>query len=354
MKKIISLFTILLSTSIGFGQLTITSPDHTPSNPVNCANYNDASVANFYDNGGATGDYTPGQSETFTICPDLSVTGPKIRGSFANSPGFTWDVHASDTLYVYDGPTTSAPLLGKYNNGNAPGGFSHTASWANPSGCLTFVFISDGTMQGTGWDANLQCISPPQDIVIHVEAFINGTPGNDMFPLDTGYVDICQGDSVLLVAKPLFPYSSENTGSGYSQNINNVHYLWEFSDGSVAPNNDSVWFVPNNQGGYYINLTITDSYPSNATNKFRVRTSTTPSFLGTGPMNDTVCHNHSTELFGGVTVSDTVGVNVPEGSFQLGGNFAGLTYLPDGSNAHYTTSINMSGFPPGSTIQNIG
>src|SRR5690554_1909556 len=110
MKKIIILFSIVLSASFGFGQLNIaTSPDHTPTNPIVCSNYTDASVANFFDSGGAGGDYSPGESHTFTVCPDLPAGGPKIRGSFANSPGFTWDVHSSDTLYVYDGPDVNSP-----------------------------------------------------------------------------------------------------------------------------------------------------------------------------------------------------------------------------------------------------
>ena len=38
--------------------------------------------------------------------------------------------------------------------------------------------------------------------------------------------------------------------------------------------------------------------------------------------------------------------------FQLGGSFAGLTYLPDGSGAQYAAPIDIGGFPSGSTIQN--
>jgi gliding motility-associated-like protein len=349
MKKIISLFTIVLSTSFGFGQLNITDADYTSSNPLDCSVYNTL-IANFVDDG-AGADYSPGITETFTVCPDLTVGGLKIRGVFGNATGLTWDVDGSDTLYVYDGPNTSSPLLGAYNSTNSPVGFSETASWANTSGCLTFVFVSDGANQGTGWDANIRCVSPPQDIEMHIEAFINGTPGNDMFPLDTGYVDICQGDSILFVAKPIFNYSFENTGVGYSQNINNVDYLWEFSDGFVGPNNDSIWFNPSSQGGFFVDLRITDAFPSNTTMRCKVRTSTTPLFTGTGPLEDTVCFNQNTELSGGVTSADTVGVNVPLGSFQLGGTFAGLTFLPDGNGDEYTTNINMSGFAPGSTVQ---
>src|SRR5690606_18133849 len=53
-----------------------------------------------------------------------------------------------------------------------------------------------------------------------------------------------------------------------------------------------------------------------------------------------------------VTPSDTVGVSIPAGSFQLGGSHAGTTYLPDGSGINYSTGIQISGFPQGSTIQN--
>jgi subtilisin-like proprotein convertase family protein len=47
-----------------------------------------------------------------------------------------------------------------------------------------------------------------------------------------------------------------------------------------------------------------------------------------------------------------VGIDIPGGSFELGGNFAGLTYLPDGSGQQYTAPINISGFPSGATITN--
>src|SRR5690554_2303965 len=83
MKKILSLFTIILSSSIAFGQINIADlSDFPPNDPVDCSIFNDASVANFFDDGGAGADYLPGQNHTFTICPDLSASGPKIRASF--------------------------------------------------------------------------------------------------------------------------------------------------------------------------------------------------------------------------------------------------------------------------------
>ena len=61
---------------------------------------------------------------------------------------------------------------------------------------------------------------------ILIEAFKNGVGANILNPLDTGYVDLCFGDSVLLVATPTFPYALEATGTGYSQTFANCTYLW--------------------------------------------------------------------------------------------------------------------------------
>ncbi len=354
MKKLLILISILFSSSIIFGQFNISGPSYPPSNPIDCLTNSDPDVNNFFDDGGSTADYSPNQTYIFTVCPDIPGSNPKINTAFGGQ-GAVWDVDGSDTLYVYDGPNTSSPLIGAYNSSTNPTGFGATASWANTSGCLTFVFVSDGAIEGEGWEANIQCFQPPQPIEMHMEGFINGTPGNDMSPADTGYVDICQGDSVLFVANPNFPYSFENTGSGYSQNPNNVTYKWEFSDGTADSSNvDSVWFVPPGASGYYVQLTITDGYPHGDAIKSRVRVSTTPSFAGTGPLDDTVCFNEPTNLLGGVTSADTVGVNVPQNSFQLGGTFGSPMYLPDGNNNIYTTTIHMSGFPPGTTVSNPG
>ncbi|MBW7867425.1 MAG: gliding motility-associated C-terminal domain-containing protein [Brumimicrobium sp.] len=352
MKKITSLIIGLLSTSVLFSQFSITGPSYPPNSPVTCSSNTDVGIANFYDDGGAGGNYSPNANQTFTICPDIPNGTPKIRAAFGGM-GLSWDVDPSDTLYIYDGPDATYPLIGAYNNATDPSGFGVVASWQNPTGCLTFVFHSDGANQATGWAANLACFSPPQPIEMHIEGYINGQGSNAMNPLDTGYVDICQGDSVLLVANPNFPYSLQNNGMGYSQTQSNVSYFWEFSDGSVA-NTQQVWFKPQDASGYFVSLMITDSYPHNTSSKCKIRVSTTPSFTGSGPLDPVVCFKAHTDLMGGVTPSDTVGVQVPGNAFQIGGEYAGLTFLPDGSNAEYTTDIHMSGFPAGSTLTNAG
>lgn len=319
--------------------LTLTGPDYNQGNPLNCAGIVPTGGTNFID---GVGNYTPNMDETLVLCPDLNQ-GSKVSIAFATNIGFEWNVHPTDTLYIYDGPTTAAPLIGAYNSGTNPVGLFAQASWNNPTGCLTLRFRSNGANEGTGWVANVACGNPPQPIVPHVEALKNGGGTNIMNPLDTGYVDLCPGDSVLLKALPSFPYSLENANTGYSQTTNNCTFTWTI--GGVGQFTGSqIWFTPTSSTGYYVDLAITDQFPQTIHTNFKVRVSVPPIFAGTGPLEDTVCLGQNSYLIGGVTPQDTVGIDIPGGTFQIGGTFAGLTFLPDGAGQMYQTNIPMSGF----------
>ncbi|OED39029.1 hypothetical protein AB832_04215 [Flavobacteriaceae bacterium (ex Bugula neritina AB1)] len=60
-----------------------------------------------------------------------------------------------DYFEIYDGKDTSAPLIGKYCSFNSPG----TIIANNPSGSLTFKFVSDDQYPTTGWEAIVSCVS---------------------------------------------------------------------------------------------------------------------------------------------------------------------------------------------------
>ncbi|MFM7006918.1 MAG: proprotein convertase P-domain-containing protein [Flavobacteriales bacterium] len=338
LRTIILLFAFI-STVRAQVTLTLTGPDYTQTNPLNCAGIVPTGGTNFID---GVGNYTPNMNETLVLCPDLAQ-GSKVSIAFATNIGFEWDVHPTDTLYIYDGPSTAAPLIGAYNSGTNPVGLFAQASWSNPTGCLTLRFKSNGANEGTGWVANVACGNPPQPITPHVEAFKNGGSTNIMNPLDTGYVDVCPGDSVLLKALPSFAYSLENTNTGYSQTNANCTFTWTI--GGVGQFTGSqIWFTPTNSTGYYVDLAITDQFPQTIHTNFKVRVSVPPIFAGTGPLEDTVCLGQNSYLLGGVTPQDTVGIDIPGGTFQIGGTFAGLTFLPDGAGQMYQTNIPMSGF----------
>lgn len=349
MKKYYIIIVLLAFSSVLFGQsVLITDPDFDLANPFACAG---ATPPNFFDSGNP-GFYGPNENETIVLCPDYTNFTSKLSLTFGINSGLTFDVDGSDTVFVYDGPNTSAPLLGAHNSVSAPNGFSNVASFINnPTGCLTVQFISDGTIEGTGWDASVTCVQPAQPIEMHMEGYLNGLT-NIINPLDTGYADVCFGDSILFVASPNFPYSSDVTGVGYSQNTSNVTYEWEFSDGTTA-NTDSVWFTPPARQGYLVFLKVIDQFPQSNTMTSKVRVSTIPNFSGVLVNRDTVCLNDTTLIIGAVTSTDTSGVSATISSFQLGGSVAGQVYLPDGSGVSYHDTLNISGFLPGASVTTI-
>ena len=347
MKKIIALLIFISLAQISFGQLLLTGPDYPQASPLNCAGIIPPAGGTNFSDGPAN--YLPNMDEIVVFCPDLAQ-GSKVSIAFATNIGFTFNIHPTDTLYVYDGPSIASPLLGAYNSGTNPNGFFVQASFQNnPSGCLTLRFRSNGSNEGTGWDANVACGNPQQPFFPHIQAFINGVGANALNPIDTGYVDVCFGDSILFVSTANFPYASEVTNTGYSQNANNCSYQWTIG-GIGQFTNDSIWFTPPQRSGYFIDLRITDIFPLIERITCKVRVSQLPSFAGTGPFQDTVCLGENTLLIGGVTSQDTVGIDIPVGEFQIGGIFAGLTFLPDGSGAQYQTNIAISGFDDSTLI----
>ena len=326
----------------------------------NCdSDFNNPQTTNFTD-AGAAGAYTSNENEVITLCPD--ATGSKMVVVFGNTAGYTLNLHSTDTLYVYDGPTVNDPLLAAINDSTFPNGINIPASWSNTSGCLTFKFVSDSSLEGTGWDANISCSNLLQPFTNHLSAYITvgtangaGDTINDLNPIDTGFVDICFGDIIEFVAQPYFPYepggdSAALSGGGYMQSTNYTA-TWELSDGTII-NANSFLFTPSSRNGYLLTLKIEDSFGQFYYSICKIRVSTRPIFSSCGTTQSPICLGRMSELYGGVTGSDTVGVDPVISNFPIGGVFGSLTYLPDGSGTNYTTDITISGFLPGATIQN--
>ena len=348
MKKLFTLFTIAFYSTVSFSQILVTDPDLDAISPLDCA-ANSGPAANFFDSGNNSANYGAGENEVITICPDFAGGTSKLSLTFGINTGLLFGVDASDTIFIYDGPNVSAPLLGSYNTSNAPTGFNHVASFNNPSGCLTIQFVSDGAIEGIGWDANVTCVTIPQPFDPHMTGQLMGSGPDIITPADTGYSDICFGDSILFTATGTYPYSSDITGVGYSQNAGNVTYEWTFSDGTQVTG-PTAWFKPPARSGYIVTLKITDSFPQAQSIQSKVRVSTIPSFSGVINARDSICVGDTTTIIGAVTNTDTAGVDPTSSNFQLGGTFAGLTWLPDGSGLNYTTLVNIAGFLPAQTI----
>lgn len=106
--------------------------------------------AMFYDNGGPNGDYSNRKNYTMTIMP--SESNHLIRVEFTE---FSLEADY-DFLYVYDGTSTNAALIGIYTGGEGPGVVTAT----NSDGALTFRFSSDMAVSAPGWKARVTCFDP--------------------------------------------------------------------------------------------------------------------------------------------------------------------------------------------------
>jgi hypothetical protein len=104
---------------------------------------------NFYDSGNSGGNYGNNENYSITFCP--STAGQYMRLTFSSfSVENNWDY-----LYIYDGNSINAPLIGMYTGTTSPG----TITASNSSGCLTVRFSSDGATVSTGWAATLSCVA---------------------------------------------------------------------------------------------------------------------------------------------------------------------------------------------------
>ena len=116
--------------------------------------------AMFYDNGGPNNNYNNNRDYTMTFLP--GTEGSMIRVSFTEfntEPGY-------DYLYVYDGSSTNATEIGRYDGSNGPGEVTAT----NEAGALTFRFTSDQGVNASGWVATVICVGGYEPMIISVTA----------------------------------------------------------------------------------------------------------------------------------------------------------------------------------------
>lgn len=273
-------------------------------------------AASFFDSGGNAGNYGNSQTLVYTICP--GTPGSRVQAnftSFMTESGF-------DYLQIYDGNTVGAPTLGTYTGATGPGIVQATPG--NPTGCLTFRFISDGSVTYAGWAATISCIVTCQSITS------NWVSSNEA-PEPDGVIRICPGQSVNFVGSGTFGTS----GAGAT-------YTWSMGNGATVSGTNINYTYPV-AGSFLVNLTITD--PSGCTNSNslnrNVQVATTPT-ITTSASPTTLCTGQTSALSANVTMTPfTVNCTPP---------VSGTTFLPDGSGVSYTTSITTNCYSPSATV----
>ncbi len=130
-----------------------------------------------YDHGGPTGNYSSG-----TV--DYEVTlQPAILDHMVQLDFSVFDLYYYSSsqpsrnhhLYIYDGPSTSDPLIGDYVQNNSPG----TVTSTHPTGALTLRWVTSnyGGFSDQGFLANLTTVDPYTLAYETIEWDVTGTSG---------------------------------------------------------------------------------------------------------------------------------------------------------------------------------
>ncbi len=130
------------------------------------------------DEGGTSGNYKPLHDYWMTIasnCDTVDATGTKKFGVTI----MALDIGCMDTFYIYDGPTTSSPLLLKRNNCFTTDSNEHFyVGVNNPTGELTFRLRSglhDSTEHYAGFHLSLACQYPCEYITSTIDSVFDRT-----------------------------------------------------------------------------------------------------------------------------------------------------------------------------------
>ena len=103
---------------------------------------------NFYDSGGPDGQYSNNEFQTWVFCPDTPGDLVVIDFTFVNLE------NCCDDLQIFSGADASVLLN---EDLEAPATFTSLSA----DGCLTVVWESDGSVLRDGWEATIDCITPP-------------------------------------------------------------------------------------------------------------------------------------------------------------------------------------------------
>ena len=131
----------------------------------------------FADSGSGSSHYSNSVDQLITFC---APAGKLLKFDFGCGGNYTIErIDPTDTLFIYDGNSTSSPLLyavtGNSGNSDRLPYFGETSSFSllSPNNCITFRLKSDVSNNNDGWDACISCVDPI--------SCNNNTPASDLF-----------------------------------------------------------------------------------------------------------------------------------------------------------------------------
>jgi spore germination protein YaaH len=175
-----------------------------------------------YDMGGPSQNYYDNEHYTYTISPANASTIDLIFFSFSTEANY-------DTLWLYDGSSTAAPLIGAYTGTNSPGNFTTS------TGSITLKFKSDVSTNSFGFRAYYYCNEMVTDVTLSVVEGLKvyPNPAEDVLTVE------CSGEikevkiydaTGKAVASPLTPLQGERGTVDVSQLSSGIYNLCIFTD----------------------------------------------------------------------------------------------------------------------------
>lgn len=330
----------LFTWNVASAQQTVAISDGGTISEISCA-----SSVIITDSGGEDGNYGSAEDFTMTFCVEgISTSFGQIIISPALN-GDTWDLDPTSTLFIYDGNSTAAPLLGAFNSDTDPAGVYVSGT----TGCMTLQFVSGAGASAPGFTAHFQCEQPLQPFNFD----ITGIPPLEPFQDFTDpAIKICFGDSIIVSVQTDYPLSDAG-GNGYLQEDATSYFRYLMGDGTIYQGLGltEISHTYADPFGYQVTITIQDVNGKVEFDQFYVLTAPRPDFTNL-VVDDTLCIAQQTIITGGATATDTVGVD-PNTSAILGGGILGeQLFLPDGNDENYETTIVIDEFDDGQVIEN--
>ncbi|HOI00080.1 MAG TPA: PKD domain-containing protein [Bacteroidales bacterium] len=291
----------------------------------------------FLDAGGAFANYTFNEDYTVTFCSNDPIS-THIKLYFSQ-----FNIHISDSLQLFDGPSVLSPLLGTFNNLNSPFLSPIQTTIQNASGCMTARFRSDGQFNAAGWEAQVSCITLCQQVLVAFDSLLSSH-----IPNDSGYIDLCNGQSVTFSGRAIFP---ENNLL-YPQHDTSSVFLWTFGDGNTATGK-VVTHLFDSVRGYNVGLKVIDDHGCMSTNSLgiRVRIAGDP-VAAIAPIPE-ICLGDTLEVRMGSQSSDHIRI-VPVYHRQTASlRYDSLTFIPDGGATGgqcYEATVEFNIFDPNQTV----
>lgn len=149
------IYSVVLTVTNASGSHTLSKPNYIIYDPNACTGVNlpvngvaptqTGCAGSLYDNGGAGNDYANNSASQITIQPAGATSVTLSFTAFAYATG--------DYLRIYDGPSTSSPLIGQYDGFALPNGGTITSS----GGAITVEQFTDGSTTNSGFALNWLC-----------------------------------------------------------------------------------------------------------------------------------------------------------------------------------------------------